>query len=97
MLSYKSLNSPAPQYSTELFTKLSEGNGLNRRSSETKLQIPVLRTSIGQNAYCYRGAKLWNELSREAKVTSSLKTFKRSNQYLYFDILIFHLTFGTYF
>jgi len=66
MLTYKLLNSLAPQYLTELFTKCSELNGLSLRSSETNLQIPLLRTFIRQNACCYRGAKLWNELSREA-------------------------------
>ena len=40
--------------------------------SEINLQIPLLRTSMGQNAFCYCGAKLWNELSREAKLASSL-------------------------
>ena len=78
MLTYKSLNSLASQYLTELFTKCSESNGLNLPSCEKNLQLPLLRTSIGQNAYCYRGAKLLNELSREAKLALSLKTFKKS-------------------
>ena len=78
MLTYISLNSLAPQYLTEPFTKCSRGDGLNLRSTETDLQIPLLRTSIGQNAYCYFGGKLWNELSREAKLAPSLKTFKKS-------------------
>ena len=78
MLSYKSITSLAPQYLTELFTKCSESKGLNLRSSEADLQIPLLRIPIGQNAYCYRGAKLWNELSREGKLASLLKTFKKS-------------------
>ena len=75
MLTYKLLNSLAPQYLTELFTKCSEGIGPNR-SSETNLQIPLLRTHTSQNAYCYRGAKLWNGLSREAKLAPSLMNFK---------------------
>ena len=37
MINYKSLNSLALQYLTELFTKRPEGNGLNLRSSETNL------------------------------------------------------------
>ena len=57
-----------PQYLTEPFTKCSKSNGLNLHSSERKLQISLLRTSIGQKAYCYCGVKLWNELSREAKL-----------------------------
>ena len=50
------------------------------RSSETNLQIPLLRTSMGHNAFCNRGAKLWNELNREAKLAPSLAIFKKSTQ-----------------
>ena len=78
MFTYRSLNSLAHQYLPELFTKCSKSNGLNLCSSETNLQIPLLSTFIGQNTYCYHGAKLWNELSREAKLAPSLKTFKKS-------------------
>ena len=77
MPNYKSLNSPSPQYLTELFKKCSKSNGLSLRSSKKILQIPLIRTPIGQNSYCYRGAKLWNELSREAKLAPSLKTFMK--------------------
>ena len=63
----------------ELFTKCFEGNGRNIRSSEANLQIPLLRTSMGQNASCYRGAKLWNELSRKAKLGPST-IFKNPTQ-----------------
>ena len=94
MLTYKSLNSLAPQYLTELFTKCSESNGLNLRSSESNLQIPIIKTSIGQNAYCYSGAKLWNELSRDVKLATSLKTFKKSIKWWYFGILLFHFITG---
>ena len=76
MLTYKFLNSLAPLYLTELFTKCSEGKGLNLCSSEANLQTPLLGISIGPNAYCYREAKLWDELSREAELAPSLKTFK---------------------
>ena len=68
MPTYKSLNSLAPEYLMELFTKCSEGNGQTLCSRETNLQMPVLRISMGQNAFWYRGAKIWNELSQEAKL-----------------------------
>ena len=77
-LTYKALNSLAPQYLGELFTKCSERSDRNLRSTETNLQIPLLRTSTGQKAFSYRGAKLWNELSRETKSAPSLATFKKS-------------------
>ena len=96
MLTYKSLNSLAPQYLTELFTKCSESNGLNLWSSESNLQIPILKTSIGQNAYCYSGGKLWNEFSLEAKLPPSLKSFKKSIIWWYFGILMFHFIMGIF-
>ena len=76
-LTYKALNSLAPQYLGELFSKCSEGSDRILRSTETNLQIPLLRTSTGQKAFSYRGAKLWNELNRETKLASSLATFKK--------------------
>ena len=76
-LTYKALNSLAPQYLGELFSKCSEGSERILRSTETNLQIPLLRTSTGQKAFSYRGAKLWNELNRETKLASSLATFKK--------------------
>ena len=48
MLNDKSLNSLAPQHLMELFTNCCERNGLNFRSDEINLQIPLPRTSIGQ-------------------------------------------------
>ena len=76
-LTYKVLNSLAPQYLGELFSKCSKGSDRILRSTETNLQIPLLRTSTGQKAFSYRGAKLWNELNRETKLPSSLATFKK--------------------
>ena len=76
-LTYKALNSLAPQYLGELFSKCSEGSDRILRSTETNLQIPLLRTSTGQKAFSYRGARLWNELNRETKLASSLATFKK--------------------
>ena len=67
-LTYRALNSLAPQYLGELFTKCSEGSDRILRSTETNLQIPLLRTSTGQKAFSYRGAKLWNELNKEIRL-----------------------------
>ena len=49
-LTYKALNSLAPQYLGELFNKCSEGSVRNLRSTEINLQIPLLRTCTGQKA-----------------------------------------------
>ena len=77
-LTFKALNSLAPQYLGELFSKCSEGSDRILRSTEINLQIPLPRTSTGQKVFSYRGAKLWNELNKEAKLASFLDTFKKS-------------------
>ena len=77
-LTYKAWNSLAPQYLGELFSKCTEGSDLILRSTETNLQIPLLRTSTCQKAFSYRGAKLWNEVNKETKLASSWATFKKS-------------------
>ncbi len=58
VLTYKALNSIAPQYLRELFIKCSESSDRNFRSAETNLQIPMFRTCTVQKAFSYRGAKL---------------------------------------
>ena len=72
------LTSLAPQYLGELFSKCSEGSNRILRSTKTNLQMPLLRTSTGQKAFSYRGAKSWNELNKETNLASSLATFKKS-------------------
>ena len=62
----------------ELFSKCSEGNHRILHSTETNLQISLLRTSTCQKAISYRGARLWNELDKETKLASSLAPFKKS-------------------
>ena len=75
-LTYKSLNSLAPDYLRKLFAKCSDDRERFLRSSETDLKIPLLKTINGQKAFSYRGAKLWNCLERATKLAPSLKIFK---------------------
>ena len=75
-LTYKSLNSLAPDYLRKLFAKCSDDREQFLRSSETDLKIPLLKTINGQKAFSYRGAKLWNCLERATKLAPSLNIFK---------------------
>ena len=75
-MSTESLNSLAPVYMRNLFTKYSDDRDRSLRSTETDLRLPLLKTANGQKAFSYRGAKLWNSLEREAKLAPSLKSFK---------------------
>ena len=76
MLTYKFLNSLAPDYLRKLFAKFSDDRDRFLRSSETDLKIPLLKTINGQKALSYCGPKLWNSLERATKLAPSLKTFK---------------------
>ena len=73
---YKSVNSLAPDYLSHLFVRNSERNCINLRNAETDLLVPFMKTSNGQKAFAFRGAKIWNDLSREAKQAPSLSSFK---------------------
>ena len=64
-------------------------NIINLRNCETDLLAPRMKTSNGQKAFSFRGAKLWNESKHEVKLAPSLSTFKcrlKSKK-----LLIFHL------
>ena len=58
MLTYKSLNSLAPDYLRKLFLKCSDARERVLRSSNTDLKIPLLKSINGQKAFSYRGAEL---------------------------------------
>lgn len=73
---YKSLNSLAPQYLSDLFVRLSEVHPRELRNSKTNLAIPMLRTGNGQKSFAYRGASLWNSLDLDTKMAPSINAFK---------------------
>ena len=73
---YKSLNSLAPQYLSDLFVRLSGVHPRELRNSKTDLAIPMLRTGNGQKSFAYRGASLWNSLDLERKMAPSINAFK---------------------
>lgn len=75
-LMYKSLNSLAPDYLSSLFTRCSDSNERNLRSTDLNLKIPLLKTKTGQKSFCYRGTTLWNSLDKASKSASSLGAFK---------------------
>ena len=73
---YRSLNSLAPQYLSDLFVRLSEVHPRELRISKTNLAIPMLRTGNGQKSFAYRGASLWNSLDLDTKMAPSINAFK---------------------
>ena len=73
---YKSLNSLAPQYLSDLFVRLSGVHPRELRNSKTDLAVSMLRTGNGQKSFAYRGASLWNSLDLETKMAPSINAFK---------------------
>ena len=75
-LVYKSFNSLAPKYLSDLFVRLSGINPRELRNSKTDLAILMLRTSNGQKSFAYRGASLWNSLDLDTKMAPSNNAFR---------------------
>ena len=59
-LTYKSLNSLAPDNLRKLFPICSDDRERFLRSSETDIKIPLLKSINGQKAFSYRCVRQWN-------------------------------------
>ena len=75
---HKSLHNEVPVYLQGLFTRVSDTCVRELRNSKLDLNLPLLKTSLGQKSFSFRGAKLWNKLGSEAKTTSSFSAFKKA-------------------
>ena len=73
---FKSINGLAPTYLSTLFTRNSTRDIVNLRNCETDLLAPRMKTSNGQKAFSFRGAKVWNGVKHEVKLAPSLSTVK---------------------
>ena len=73
---YKALHNEAPDYLIRLFHRLSDTQSRMLRNSDTDLRIPLFKTSSGQKSFEFRGARIWNKLSNEAKQASTFLAFK---------------------
>ena len=75
---FKSINSLAPEYLCNLFTKNSSRDTITLRNCELDLYVPFMNTKNGQKSFSYRGAHFWNGLKSTAKNAPSLFAFKRA-------------------
>ena len=73
---FKCLNSIAPKYLCDIFTKDTVNATRSLRNTNTDLSLPLRRSANGQKCFSFRGAKCWNDLSTAAKQTTSIKAFK---------------------
>ena len=75
MMVYRSIE--APNYLASLFERLSQNTVRELRNTKTDLKMPLLKTSSGQECFSYRGARLWNNLSVDAKNAQTESQFKK--------------------
>lgn len=74
---YKAQNDLAPEYISNLFTKISDVHDRNLRCvNNDLLRVPKSRTSYYENSFTVSGAKLWNELPLNMRTIRSLNSFK---------------------
>ena len=76
MMVYRSINNEAHNYLTNLFERLSQNTIRELRNTKTDHKLSLLKISSGQGRFSYRGARLWNNLSADAKNAQSLSQFK---------------------
>ena len=75
-LMYKILNDLSVPQLSNSFVKLNDINiNYNLRNIETDLALPRPYTNFLKRSFRYSGAKLWNNLSYEAKTAQSLADF----------------------
>ena len=74
---FKCLNSIAPKYLCDIFTKNTVNATRSLRNTNTDLELPLRRSANGQKCFSLRGAKCRNGLSTEAKQTTSIKAFMK--------------------
>ena len=74
---YKALNGLAPEYIADLFKNTSDIHSRNLRSVDNELlRISHSRTSYNERPFSIVGAKRWNLLPLDIKLSSSLNAFK---------------------
>ena len=55
---------------------MSDNSVKQLRNTDTDLKLPLLKPSIGQRWFSYRGARLWNKLGAVVKTAQTLHQFK---------------------
>ena len=83
---YKFFTKNCPNYFDEIYVPL-KTNGVHKRSSYQKLNVPHQKTNVGQKALSYVGPLLWNNLNKTLKTSTSLNTFKHNIKKHYFNEL----------
>ena len=76
LMVFKSIHGLAPQYMSDLFTKISQLASQNLGNVASDLWLPQKRSSNGQKSFFYRSAKIWNSLPTKCKQAIVTRDFK---------------------
>lgn len=83
---YKCLSRQSPSYLSNLFsTPTSHYN--TRASSTSQLNLPRLRTSLGQKAFSFVGASLWRSLPTNIRGCADFRVFTRLCEKHFLDVV----------
>ena len=76
-LTYKIENGLAPAHLKQMFVKSEDLHSYDTRSANSgNFDLPKRRLDIGQTAFSFHGAGLWNQLPYEIKKAQSLEFFQ---------------------
>ena len=77
-LMYKIENGLVPAHLKQMFVKSEDLHSYDTRSANSgNFHLPKRRLNIGQTAFSFHGASLWNQLPYEIKKAQSLKSFQK--------------------
>ena len=76
VMMHKCLKGLSPSYLSDKFSTRAIVHDRQTRYRES-LNIPSCRIHAGQRAFCYRGVKIWNNLSKDLREIINTKVFKR--------------------
>ena len=75
VMMHKCLKGQSPSYLSDKFSTQAIVHDRQTRYRES-LNIPSGRINAGQLAFCYRGVKIWNNLSKDLRAIINVKVFK---------------------
>ena len=77
-LMYKIENGLVPAHLKQIFVKSEDLHSYDTRSANSgNFRLPKRRLNIGQTAFSFHGASLWNQLPYEIKKAQSLESFQK--------------------
>ena len=76
VMMHKCLKGLSPSYLSDKFSTRATVHDRQTRYRDS-LNIPSCRINAGQRAFCYRGVKIWNNLSKDLREIINVKVFKR--------------------